>query len=81
MADQGLTVFGIALGTTYSCIAHVDDSGRATVIPNAEGDQTTATPTPRVPDRRTVLAGIPRAAQGLPQRGVRTAQGWPGVSP
>lgn len=34
-------VFGIDLGTTYSCIAYVDETGRATVINNAEGDNTT----------------------------------------
>lgn len=30
-------VFGIDLGTTFSCIAQVDDTGRAIVISNAEG--------------------------------------------
>lgn len=34
-------VFGIDLGTTYSCIAYVDETGRATVINNAEGTNTT----------------------------------------
>lgn len=34
-------VFGIDLGTTYSCIAYVDETGRATVINNAEGSNTT----------------------------------------
>ncbi len=35
-------VYGIDLGTTYSCIAVVDDlSGKPYVIPNAEGDVTT----------------------------------------
>jgi molecular chaperone DnaK (HSP70) len=32
------TIFGIDLGTTYSCIAYVDQYGKATVIPNAEGE-------------------------------------------
>jgi molecular chaperone DnaK len=36
-----MTTFGIDLGTTYSCIAYVDDSGRATVIRNAVGEETT----------------------------------------
>ena len=36
-----MTTFGIDLGTTYSCIAYVDDSGRATVIKNAMGEDTT----------------------------------------
>jgi molecular chaperone DnaK len=35
-------VYGIDLGTTYTCIAHVDDaSGRAEITPNVEGELTT----------------------------------------
>jgi molecular chaperone DnaK (HSP70) len=34
-------VYGIDLGTTYSCIAYVDQNGQPTVIPNKEGDSTT----------------------------------------
>lgn len=34
-------VLGIDLGTTYSCIAYVDETGRATVINNSEGTNTT----------------------------------------
>jgi len=34
-------VFGIDLGTTYSCIAYVDDTGHAVVVPNGEGDAIT----------------------------------------
>ncbi|CCQ63063.1 Hsp70 family protein [Crocosphaera watsonii] len=34
-------IFGIDLGTTYSCIAYVDQYGRPTVITNMEGDRTT----------------------------------------
>lgn len=40
MSDQ-TTVFGIDLGTTYSCIAYVDEYGKSVVIPNSEGDYTT----------------------------------------
>ncbi len=35
------TIFGIDLGTTYSCIAYVDNTGRPTVVANAEGELTT----------------------------------------
>ncbi|WP_214023907.1 Hsp70 family protein [Methanosarcina hadiensis] len=34
-------VYGIDLGTTYSCIAYVDESGRANIIKNLEGTNTT----------------------------------------
>ena len=32
---------GIDLGTTYCCVAYVDEDGRPRVIPNAEGNETT----------------------------------------
>ena len=34
-------VYGIDLGTTYSCIAYVDDYGKPVVVANSEGDLTT----------------------------------------
>ena len=34
-------IYGIDLGTTYSCIAHIDKNGEPAIIPNAEGDLTT----------------------------------------
>ncbi len=34
-------VFGIDLGTTYSCIAYVDEHGRPIVVPNSENALTT----------------------------------------
>lgn len=34
-------VFGIDLGTTYSCIAYIDESNKPVVLKNAEGDLTT----------------------------------------
>jgi molecular chaperone DnaK len=36
-----MTTFGIDLGTTYSCIAYLDKSGRAAVIRNGLGEETT----------------------------------------
>lgn len=36
-----MATFGIDLGTTYSCIARVDDSGRASIIKNALGEDLT----------------------------------------
>jgi molecular chaperone DnaK len=34
-------IFGIDLGTTYSCISYVDESGRPVVVPNADSEITT----------------------------------------
>lgn len=34
-------IFGIDLGTTYSCIAHIDEYGKPTVIQNFENEHTT----------------------------------------
>ncbi|MFL0249097.1 Hsp70 family protein [Clostridium neuense] len=34
-------IFGIDLGTTYSCISYVDEYGRPVVVPNAENERIT----------------------------------------
>ena len=39
--DKTNRVFGIDLGTTYSCIAYVDAAGKTEVVPNSENDLTT----------------------------------------
>lgn len=41
MTEQSSTVFGIDLGTTFSCIAHIDEYGRPAAIINAEGSRIT----------------------------------------
>ncbi|EDL59220.1 Hsp70 family protein [Gimesia maris] len=35
------TIFGIDLGTTYSCISYIDEHGQPVVVQNNEGDLTT----------------------------------------
>ena len=39
--DKSRAVYGIDLGTTYSCIAQVDQFDQAVVLRNFEGDATT----------------------------------------
>lgn len=41
MNQQINKIFGIDLGTTYSSIAHVDEYGKAVIIPNAENQRVT----------------------------------------
>lgn len=41
MSGKDLMVFGIDLGTTYSAIAYIDETGRATICRNSDGQETT----------------------------------------
>jgi molecular chaperone DnaK len=41
MSEQLTKIYGIDLGTTYSCIAHVDEFGKPVVVKNAENESTT----------------------------------------
>ena len=41
MNTQQHIIFGMDLGTTYSCTAYVDDAGKAVVLPNQEHQLTT----------------------------------------
>ncbi|MGD6831901.1 Hsp70 family protein [Sutcliffiella halmapala] len=41
MTEKLKKVFGIDLGTTYSCISYVDENNKAVIVPNAEGERIT----------------------------------------
>ena len=41
MSEQATKIFGIDLGTAYSSIAHVDEHGKAQVIPNSDNQRVT----------------------------------------
>lgn len=41
VSQQKTKIFGIDLGTTYSCISYIDEAGQAIIVPNSKGDRTT----------------------------------------
>lgn len=50
-------VYGIDLGTTYSCIAYQDETGRPVVVQNREGTNTTPSVVQFLEDSNEVLVG------------------------
>lgn len=55
MSNQLTPVYGIDLGTTYSCIAYVDEHGKPLIIPNSESERTT--PSVVFFDEKDVIVG------------------------
>lgn len=55
---------GIDLGTTYSCVACVDDDGRVRILDNAEGEQTTPSVV-FISNGEVVVGSTARAEGGL----------------
>ncbi len=55
---------GIDLGTTYSCVACVDDTGRIQILDNAEGEQTTPSVV-FIKDGEVVVGSTARQEGGL----------------
>lgn len=56
MAENNAYVFGIDLGTTYSCISYLKD-GRAEVCPSLEGENTTPSVVRMMPEEGEPIAG------------------------
>ena len=50
-------VYGIDLGTTYSCIAYQDETGRPVVVQNREGTNTTPSVVQFIEDSNEVIVG------------------------
>lgn len=51
-------VFGIDLGTTYSCISYCDETGRPVVVKNNEGTNTTPSVVNYTPDGEVVVGQV-----------------------
>ena len=60
-------ILGIDLGTTFSVAAYVDDFGRPTVIPNAEGEKTT--PSVVLIEDGQILVGTSAVSQIMTKQG------------
>ena len=69
MADR---IYGIDLGTTYSCVSYVDErSGRPVIIPNADGLATTPSVVYFQSDSTVLVGGeAKRAMESDPERAV-----------
>lgn len=65
MTDTMTKIFGIDLGTTYSCIAYVDEFGKPVIVPNAENDR--LTPSVVLFEGSSVIAGKDAKATSLTQ--------------
>lgn len=61
-SDMGKYI-GIDLGTTFSCMAFINDSGQPEIIPNSEGDN--ITPSSVLFDGGTIIVGKEAKAQSL----------------
>jgi molecular chaperone DnaK len=68
MTQRASTVYGIDLGTTYSCIARIDEYGRPEVIKNQEGDHITPSVVFFDGDQRVVGKEAKHVAKMLPDR-------------
>ena len=55
--EKKSTVFGIDLGTTYSCISYLDETGRPVVCPSMEGDNTVPSVVRMLPEEESPVAG------------------------
>ena len=61
MSEESTRIVGIDLGTTYSCICYLDETGRPVVCPSAENENTTPSVVRMNPNPDEVVAG--RAAK------------------
>jgi molecular chaperone DnaK (HSP70) len=58
-------IFGIDLGTTYSAVAYIDETGRAAVTRNSEGDDTTPSVVYFESEENVVVGKVAKESAGL----------------
>ena len=70
MSNRDEIIFGIDLGTTYSCISYVDEYGKAVIIPNKENNLTTPSVVLFEGENRVVGDGAKKLAKRNPDSAV-----------
>lgn len=66
--EENTPIFGIDLGTTYSCIAYIDKYQNAVVIANAEGERLTPSVVQFADDERIVGKEAQQEARQVPEQ-------------
>lgn len=78
MASTTTPVFGIDLGTTYSCISYVDDYGRPVVVSNADGQHVTPSVVQFTGSERVIGKSAKDSAVLYPDQTVELVKGFMG---
>jgi molecular chaperone DnaK (HSP70) len=65
VSDPQQGIFGIDLGTTYSVVGYIDDTGRAAVTRNGEGDDTTPSVVYFENEGNVVVGQVAKESAGL----------------
>ena len=66
MSEPQQGIYGIDLGTTYSVVAYIDETGRPTVVRSTEGDDTTPSVVYFETAGNTVVGKTAKEAAGFP---------------
>ena len=65
MSEPQQGIFGIDLGTTYSVVGYIDETGRAAVTRNSEGDDTTPSVVYFESEENVVVGKVAKESAGL----------------
>ena len=65
MSDEQQGIFGIDLGTTYSVVAYIDETGRPAVTRNSDGDDTTPSVVYFETENNVVVGKAAKASVGV----------------